>query len=60
MNTLMHCDDQEANAQLFAAAPELLAVVRYALSVENARPQSQQESQLIGMAKSAIAKATGQ
>jgi len=56
----MHCDDQEANAQLFAASPELLAVVRYALSVERARPQSQQEPQLIGMAEAAIAKATGQ
>ena len=53
-------EDEARVERVKEAGPDLLSVVRYALSVELARPQSQQEPQLIGMAKAVIAAATGQ
>lgn len=48
--------DRRANADLIAAAPELLAVARLVLDVDNAKSAKEH---LEKMARAAIAKATG-
>lgn len=60
--------EQQANARLIAAAPDLLAALEYALKdMEGARDWVREKSPMIGvlavsigMARAAIAKATGE